>query len=215
MALDLNIDFNELDFENLGTWPLPVKAACIAIICFFIIVLSFWFDTRTQLAELREAEHNEFELKQQFEYKQHQTANLHAYKDQLAAMRKAFGDMLDQLPSRSEVPELLEDISKLGVASGLEFKLFDPLQEKQHDFYSELPIHMKIVGTYHQFGAFISRIAALDRIVTLHDFQVTHLPGSNGSLPNKPTEVLLMDLTAKTYRYTEIFEDPVNQTTPE
>ena len=148
---------------------------------------------------LQKAEADELDLRTQFENKQQRAANLDAYKGQLAEMERTFGAMLRQLPGKTEVPNLLVDISQTGLAAGLSEKLFQPGPEKSNGFYAELPIKIRLVGSYHQFGAFVSGIAALPRIVTLHDIQIGPVEGkSTGNYDN-----LTMDVTAKTYRYIE------------
>lgn len=204
----INFDINELDFDNLGSWPLPIKVISCVLICVLIVASIYWFDTRNQWGELARAERQENQLRKQFEVKQHQAASLNKYREQLTQMRKSFGHMLHQLPSRTEVPALLEDISKAGRVSGLEFLLFDPLQPENHEFYTELPINMSITGNYHQFGDFISRLAAINRIVTLHDFDISHLPNKkkksaekDKKTRNPERQLLKLDITAKTYNY--------------
>jgi len=145
---------------------------------------------------LQKAEADELDLRAQFENKQQRAANLDAYRAQLAEMERSFGAMLRQLPGKTEVPNLLVDISQTGLAAGLQEKLFQPGNEKSNGFYAELPIKIRLVGSYHQFGAFVSGIAALPRIVTLHDIQIA--PVDKGAFDN-----LTMDVTAKTYRYIE------------
>jgi type IV pilus assembly protein PilO len=148
---------------------------------------------------LQKAEADELDLRTQFENKQQRAANLDAYKQQLGEMERSFGAMLRQLPGKTEVPNLLVDISQTGLAAGLSEKLFQPGPEKSNGFYAELPIKIRLVGSYHQFGAFVSGIAALPRIVTLHDIQISPVSEkSSGNYDN-----LTMDVTAKTYRYIE------------
>jgi type IV pilus assembly protein PilO len=146
---------------------------------------------------LQKAEADEQDLRSQFENKQQRAANLEAYKGQLSEMERSFGTMLRQLPGKTEVPNLLVDISQTGLAAGLQEKLFQPGSEKGNGFYAELPIKIKLVGSYHEFGAFVSGIAALPRIVTLHDIQIAPTAGDKGY------DNLTMDVTAKTYRYIE------------
>jgi type IV pilus assembly protein PilO len=153
-----------------------------------------WNDDRPLL---QKAESDELDLRKQFESKQQQAANLDAYKLQLAEMERSFGAMLRQLPGKTEVPSLLVDISQTGLAAGLQEKLFQPSGEKGNGFYAELPIKIRLVGSYHDFGNFVSGIAALPRIVTLHDIQIAPVE-AKGSYDN-----LTMDVTAKTYRYIE------------
>ncbi len=187
-----DIDLNNLDFNNVGAWPVPVKAGLIAVVCILILVAGYFLDIKGQLENLERARAQEAKLKQEFERKQAKAANLEKYKAQLEEMKKSFGTMLRQLPSKTEVEDLLVDISQTGLAAGVEFQLFQPGQERQIEFYAELPIKMKMTGTYHQFGRFVSGIAALPRIVTLHDINIKR---------DKKTGKLIMEVTAKTYRY--------------
>lgn len=184
-------DLNDLDFNDIGGWPVPAKAAAILLVCVLILGAGYYFDTSDQLLELERHERTERDLKQTFKTKANKAANLDAYKQQMADMKQSFGAMLKQLPSKTEVAELLVDISQTGLASGLEFELFKPLGEVPLDFYAELPIQLRMNGDYHEFGSFVSGVAALPRIVTLHDFTIS--PGKEGSL--------VMTATAKTYRY--------------
>jgi type IV pilus assembly protein PilO len=154
-----------------------------------------WNDDRPVL---QKAEADELDLRAQFESKQQRAANLDAYKAQLGEMERSFGAMLRQLPGKTEVPNLLVDISQTGLAAGLQEKLFQPAGEQVRGFYAELPIKIRLVGTYHEFGTFVSGIAALPRIVTLHDIQITPVSDKAGAYDN-----LTMDVTAKTYRYIE------------
>ena len=147
---------------------------------------------KKQSAKLQRAEKEEVTLKQEFESKQAKAVNLDAYKQQLKDIEESFGAMLRQLPSKTEVEGLLVDISQTGLASGIEFQLFKPEGEKYIDFYAELPIKMKMTGTYHEFGNFVSGVAALPRIVTLHDISITK---------DQKSDRLTMEVTAKTYRY--------------
>ncbi len=187
-----DFDLNELDLSNVGAWPMPVKAALIVIVCIAVLALGYFLDIKSQLDGLDRARAQEIQLKQDFEKKQAKAANLDAYKKQMEEMKKSFGVMLRQLPSKTEVEDLLVDISQTGLASGIEFQLFKPQGERQIEFYAELPIQMKMTGTYHQFGKFVSGIAALPRIVTLHNIKISR--GKSG-------DKLQMSVTAKTYRY--------------
>ena len=166
----------------------------------------YWFDTKQQLADLDVAKIREVELKTDFETKAHKAINLDLYKQQMAEMERSFGAMLRQLPSQTEVAELLADISQTGLANGLEFDLFKPKDEIPAEFYAELPIQVKVTGVYHEFGAFVSAVAALPRIVTLHDISISpaqakEIKGSD--LKSDKGVVLVMEATAKTYRYIE------------
>lgn len=196
-----NLDISDLNFENVGSWPIPIKVTSITLVALLIISAAYWFDTRSQTQNLKYAHQRELKLRKELEDKQQVAVNLQAYKDQLVKIGKRFGKMLLQLPSKTEVPGLLEDISKTGIASGLEFKLFDPMEEIQHDFYAELPIRISVIGNYHQLGAFVSQVAELDRIVTLHDFDIMASDGKKQMI--RANGKLLMNITAKIYRYTE------------
>ncbi len=186
-----DIDLSNLDLSNVGAWPMPVKAALIAVVCIIVLALGYFLDTQKQLDTLERNRNEETTLKKDFEAKQAKAANLDAYKKQMEEMQQSFGAMLRQLPSKTEVEDLLVDISQTGLASGIEFQLFKPEAERQIDFYAELPITMKMTGTYHEFGRFVSGIAALPRIVTLHN--ITIRGDKSGGLT--------MDVQAKTYRY--------------
>ena len=187
-----------LDPKDPGRWPLAVRGFFVALIFAVCAGLAWYMLVWNQERPLlQKAQADELDLRAQFENKQQRAANLDAYKAQLAEMERTFGAMLRQLPGKTEVPNLLVDISQTGLAAGLQEKLFQPGSEKSNGFYAELPIKIKLVGSYHQFGAFVSGIAALPRIVTLHDIQITPVE-TKGSYDN-----LTMDVTAKTYRYIE------------
>lgn len=186
-------DLQALDYQNAGNWPMPAKAAVIGLLSVVLLGAGYWFDTKAQWETLQQARAKESELKQTFEFKQTKAANLAAYQLQLEEIKQSFGAMLRQLPSKAEVADLLVDISQTGLASGLEFVLFKPEIEVQKDFYAELPIKIKVTGDYHKFGNFVSGVAALPRIVTLHDIIISPVSDKD--------ERLTMELTAKTYRY--------------
>jgi type IV pilus assembly protein PilO len=189
-----------LDPRDVGRWPLPVRGFFILLIFLVCTGLAWylfvWNDDRPIL---QKAEADELDLRSQFESKQQRAANLDAYKAQLGEMERSFGAMLRQLPGKTEVPNLLVDISQTGLAAGLQEKLFQPAGEQSKGFYAELPIKIRLVGNYHEFGTFVSGIAALPRIVTLHDISITPVAADKtGGYDN-----LTMDVTAKTYRYIE------------
>jgi type IV pilus assembly protein PilO len=189
-------EIRTLNVREPGRWPFSVRAIAVAI-CFLIItgILIYIFVWEDRMPELQKSEDQEASLRAEFRDKHAKAINLAVYKDQLTNIEKSFGALLRQLPSKTEVPNLLVDISQTGLAAALEEKLFQPGQEVKKDFYAELPIHIQLTGSYHEFGAFVSGIAALPRIVTLHDIQITPVgKGSN-------TDALQLDLTAKTYRY--------------
>lgn len=190
----MNLDINDLDVTNVARWPAAAKAVVILFLMGAVIFLGYWFHTKDQLAELAVAEDKEVGLKVIFETKAKQAVNLEAYEKQLEEMRESFGAMLRQLPNKTEVADLLVDVSQTGLASGLEFQLFQPQGEVPREFYAELPISIQVLGNYHEFGAFVSGVAALPRIVTVHDVGIVNA-GKDG------TGLLRMTLTAKTYRY--------------
>lgn len=192
---DLN-NINNLDPNNIGSWPLAARIIVIVLLCAAILFAGYYFDTSDQLLTLEKAQNKESNLKQTFETKQEKAKNLTAYKDQMKEMERSFGTLLKQLPGKTEVPGLLDDITRIGIQSGLVFELFKPGGESIKDFYAELPISIRVKGTYHQFGNFVSGTAALPRIVTLHDFSIAKpAKGSDGTMT--------MTATAKTYRYLE------------
>lgn len=184
---------SDLDFNESGEWPLPIKMVAIILICIVVWGAGYYFIIKDKRAELATLEQKELELRQSFEVKQAKAVNLDAYKEQMKEMEVVFSGMLQQLPRKNEVADLLVDISRTGLINGLEFELFKPEGERPVDFYAELPITMRLTGKYHQFGEFVSGVAALPRIVTLHNFKVGPL--------NKNTGTMTMDVTAKTYRY--------------
>jgi len=184
-----------LDANDPGRWPLLFRALAIALI--FVLVIGggiYLFVVKEQLPILERVEREEQDLRGTFEQKQRKAANFDAYKAQLAEMERSFGAMLRQLPGKTEVPSLLVDISQTGLAAGLEENLFQPSPEIRKEFYAELPIKIQLTGGFHELGKFVSGIAALPRIVTLHDIEVKP---EQDNAPNQ----LVLDVTAKTYRY--------------
>lgn len=187
-----DIDLNNLDLSNLGAWPTAVKVALIIIVSVGAAVAGYFLDVQGQIEKLERVERTEITLKTDFESKQAKAVNLDAYKQQLTEIEESFGAMLRQLPSKTEVEGLLVDISQTGLASGIEFLLFKPQGEQFIEFYAELPIKMVMTGDYHEFGNFVSGVAALPRIVTLHDISIKD---------DSKAQQLTMEVTAKTYRY--------------
>lgn len=185
-----DIDLSSIDFSNIGAWPTAVKSILVVIVCVMVLALGYFLDVQSQLDNLERAENQEKTLKKDFETKQAKAANLDAYKQQMTEMEESFGTMLRQLPSKTEVEDLLVDISQTGLASGIEFQLFKPSGERFIEFYAELPINMTMTGNFHQFGDFVSGVASLPRIVTLHNIVIS----GKG-------EQLTMNVVAKTYRY--------------
>jgi len=176
-----------------------VKGFLALLLCAGVVGAWYYFDTQDQLARLETAERQEIDLLQTLDTKQKKAANLENYKQQLAEMRESFGAMLRQLPDKTEVAALLVDVSQTGLAAGLEFELFRPSAEIPKDFYAELPINIKVTGRYHEFGNFISGLAALPRIVTLHNINIT--PANKVRGQQDQESLLYLTATAKTYRY--------------
>jgi type IV pilus assembly protein PilO len=189
-------ELKHLDVKDVGRWPLLFRALAIGLLFVVLTAGLIWlWPVRGQMPDLDAARKTEQDLLQTFDAKQKKAANIEPYKVQLKEMERSFGAMLRQLPGRTEVPSLLVDISQTGLASGLQEKLFQPAAEVKKDFYAELPIKIRLTGSYHEFGNFVSGIAALPRIVTLHD--ITIVPEGKDSGPDR----LTLDVTAKTYRY--------------
>jgi len=192
-------DLNNLDPNNPGVWPLPVKAVLFAIVFAGILFAGWKFDITTQreaLAGLEKKEKDQIDI---LDVRQKKAANLNALKEQMKEMEQNFGDMVRQLPNKTEVAGLLIDISQTGLGAGLEFKLFQPGGEAPKEFYAELPINISVVGGYHQFGEFVSGIASLPRIVTTHNIAITPIAGTQtDGIPK-----LQMNAIAKTYRALE------------
>jgi type IV pilus assembly protein PilO len=192
MTLD---DLRSLDWRDPGRWPLPVRLGAIGIwFTVAFLILGYIFVWQQQQPELEGFEQEELKLRTEFRDKHSKAVNLELYKQQLADIERSFGAMLRQLPGRTEVPNLLVDISQTGLAAGLQQQLFQPMPQQNKDFYAELPIKIRLTGSYHQFGDFVSGIAALPRIVTLHDVDIKQA-GKGGN------DQLQLDVTAKTYRY--------------
>lgn len=190
-------ELQSLDINDIGRWPLLFRVLFISLA--FVLVVGggyYQFVHKAVLPTLAMAEAEETKLKQEFERKQKKAANLDAYKAQLEEMTANFGTMLRQLPGETEIPSLLVDISQTGLASGLEEELFQPSGEQKKEFYAEKPISIRLKGSYHELGAFVSGIAALPRIVTLHDIDIAPVSKDLGA-------DLTLNVTAKTYRYLE------------
>ena len=191
--MSLAQELNSLDFNNIGSASSPVKLIVILLLATAIIGGGYYFFTKKQIVALESVEAKEVELRQAFEVKVKKAANLEAYKVQLEEMRKTFGTLLRQLPSKTEIPALIVDISQTALASGLEISLFRPGNDVEREFYAEKPIELVMTGEYHQFAAFASEVAALPRIVTLHNINLT--PNAENSTS------MTMKALAKTYRY--------------
>jgi type IV pilus assembly protein PilO len=192
-------ELNELDLGNIGIWPTPVKIVLVLLVCIIVAIGGYYLDTDGQIKKLNTVERQEEQLRKDYEQKQAKASNLDAYRKQLEEMKQSFGAMLRQLPNKTEVAELLVDVSQTGLASGLEFELFKPNDEVPREFYAELPIEIKVTGVYHEFGNFISGLAALPRIVTIHD--ITIKKQAKTGAQDQGGSKLVLQAIAKTYRY--------------
>jgi type IV pilus assembly protein PilO len=190
------IDLSNLDLNNIGSWPPVIKGAVFVLFFVVMLALGYNFHLKDLQSGLERSQAEEQTLKQQFSSKAFQAANLDAYKEQMMEMEISFGTLLRQLPSDTEVPGLLEDITRTGLGSGLEFEEIKLLPEVTQPFYIELPIQLVVVGGYHDLATFVSGVASLPRIVTLHDFETK--PSSTES-----ASVIRMSVMAKTYRYND------------
>ena len=205
MKLD---DFNNIDIKNAGNLPVPVKAVLLAVIFIVLTGLGYYFLLSLALETLDQEKAKEQQLRDVFLAKKSQAINLEAYRAQMVEIEKTFGALLRQLPDKSQIDGLLTDINQAGLSRGLEFELFKPGSEVQAEFYAEMPIAIKVLGTYHDLGAFASDISRLSRIVTISNVSVQ--PQANKDAKDtKPTNadaILTMEAVAKTYRYLDADE---------
>lgn len=178
------------DLNVAGTWPRPIKFLAILFVCSLVTGGWVYFNTMDQFAELEKLEQKEQELKISFEIKQNKAVNLEDYRNQLKQIEASLGEMIRQMPTRAEVANLLVDITQTGLASGLEFQLFKPAGEVRKEFYTELPINIQVIGKYEELALFVSGLASLPRIVTVHDVSIVPKDGAE----------MQMDATIKTYR---------------
>lgn len=188
-----DFDVNDLDFNNAGSWPLLVKLIVWVIVLGLVIFLGYYFRLNDMNASLTNVQVQEETLRKDYQAKSFKAANLEAYREQMVEMDKSFGALVKQLPKDTEVPGLLEDITHTGLGSGLEITSIELQPEQAAEFYVELPIEIQVKGGYHDFGSFVSGVASLPRIVTLHDFDIN--PSESG--------MLNMTIMAKTYRYND------------
>lgn len=188
-----SFDWNNLsDIETIGVWPGVVKFVLAAVLFVVCLAGGFWFDIRNLQAELGRWEAEETTLRSEFEQKAVLAANLEEYKAQTVEMENAFSELLRQLPSQTEVPDLVDDVTETGLGASLNFARIELDEEVELEFYIEQPIQVEVVGSYHDFGTFVSGVASLPRIVTLHDFEIT---------APETRSPLTMSILAKTYRY--------------
>jgi type IV pilus assembly protein PilO len=197
MSLNFNlseIDINDLDLENMGSWPAGAKMVFAVLLALLVSVLSYFLLVDSKIDELEIAQNKEIELRQLYRTKYASAVNLDLYKQQMVEMEQTFSFLLKQLPTTHETPGLLDDITYVGTTSGLTFIRINWEPEIEKEFYTELPIKIEVIGDYHQFGNFVSEVAKLPRIVSLHDF----------SIQTEKDERLRFNVVAKTYRYKEV-----------
>jgi type IV pilus assembly protein PilO len=193
------MNLNELTLDNIGQWPLTIKVGILIGGGFLVIALGYWLILQDHFSEFNKLKEQEVLLKTDFETKQRQLYHLPAYREQLRVIEGRFASVLKQLPAQNEMPGLLEEISKTGVASGLKFELFAPQREVMHDFYVELPIKISVTGSYFQLTRFLSRVAEMKRLVTLDDLSIGGLPYKDHKMIAE--DELVMRATVKIYRY--------------
>ncbi|MDH3688581.1 MAG: type 4a pilus biogenesis protein PilO [Gammaproteobacteria bacterium] len=191
-------DLRGLELSEISSWPLWLKMVGVTVICVGILFAGYWFLIKGEIESLQAAEKQELQLRQTFLKKKALAVNLPAYREQMQEMEESFGVMLRQLPNRTEVPELLIDITQAGLGRGLQFVLFKPQKKRNADFYAILPISIQVVGSYHELGEFVSDLAALPRIVTLGNITLA---------PVKKSDKLSMTATTSTYHYLDDPED--------
>lgn len=190
------VDLNNLDFNNIGSWPGALKAIVCVLVFIVLLLLGYQFHLKDLQVSLERVESQEVTLRKEYQEKSYRAANLEAYKEQLAEIEQRFSGLLKQLPKDSEVPGLLEDITQMGLNSGLEFESITLQPELAQQFYVELPINIVVRGSYHDLATFVSSVAGLPRIVTLNDFVIEPISADSPDL-------LTMNIVAKTYRYND------------
>jgi type IV pilus assembly protein PilO len=195
------LDVNELSLDNIGSWPVSVKFIAWVLVFVLVVLAGYFYNISDLRNELAQTEAKEAQLRKEFEDKAFKAANLEALRKQMAEMEVSFGALVKQLPSDTEVPGLIEDITNKGVESGLEIKGIKLEPELTKEFYVELPISIEVTGSYHDFGTFVSGIAGLPRIVTLHNFKIAPADAKNTRTGEASTGLLSMSISAKTYRY--------------
>ena len=203
MASLRQVNLNELDLNNVGSWPAPVRVIACILVVVLVLVGGYYFHLSDLQDNYERVVAEETSLKNDFAAKADKAANLEAYKEQMERLRVKFGALLQQLPSDTEVPGLLEDITRTGLASGLEFDEIKLMPEVTQQFYIELPIQITVAGTYHDFATFVSSVASQDRIVTMHDFEIRPPKSEELKSPIYSAGKLKMSIQAKTYRYND------------
>jgi len=207
----MNLSEINWDLNAAGTWPTPIKLIAIMIVSLVVGGVGVYYITLPQLDELDTLEKEEQTLKSAFEVKQKKAVNLQDYRDQLAQIEVSLQEMLKQMPTKAEVANLLVDISQTGLASGLEFKLFQPSAEVRKEFYSELPINIQVVGQYEELGMFVSGLAALPRIVTVHDVNMSPVDSNVKQSKEQTTPQSLLNMSAIIKTYNEGGDESTTQ----
>ncbi|KID58956.1 pilus assembly protein PilP [Pseudoalteromonas luteoviolacea] len=195
MKLDIKalqeIDWNEVELDNIGEWPLPVKILCCALVVLIMLIVGYTMLVSSSIDRYEASVNKEEELRKSYRIKYGRANNLELYRQQMLDMEDQFSQLLRKLPTSNETPGLLDDLTYVGTSSGLTFLKIGWLPEVKKEFYTELPINLEVVGSYHEFGEFVSKVAQLPRIVSLHDFRIENA-GNNS---------LVFGVVAKTYRY--------------
>lgn len=202
-------DFNNIDFKNTGSLPIPVKAVLLGALFLLLVAAGYWFLWSPSIDDWNKEEAKEQELRDTFMEKKKQAINLDAYKQQMIEIERTFGALVKQLPDKSQMDGLLRDVNQAGLVRGLEFELFKPGQESIGEFYAELPIAIKVTGSYNDLGAFATDVSKLSRIVTLNDIAISSpaaKDGKNAKNISSNPNALVMEATAKTYRYLDADE---------
>lgn len=195
----MNLSDVNWDFNVAGNWPLPIKIATIILVSILVAAAGIYYISLDQLNELEQFEKKEQELKNTFVTKQKKAVNLSDYREQYKQIESSLSEMIKQMPTQAEVASLLIDISQTGLASGLEFRLFKPAAPVRKDFYSELPISIRVVGKYEELGLFVSGLASLPRIVTVHNVSISPNKKKTDKTPLNKDSLLTMNATIKTY----------------
>ena len=185
------IDWNEIELDNIGEWPKPVKAMCVVLVTIIMLFVGYTMLVSSAIDEYDFAVNKEQELRNSYKFKYARANNLDLYKQQMQDMEAQFSLLLQRLPTSNETPGLLDDLTYVGTSSGLTFLKIGWMPEVEKEFYTELPINLEVVGTYHEFGEFVGKVAQLPRIVSLHDFRIERANDRN----------LVFSVIAKTYRY--------------
>lgn len=196
-------DFNNIDIKTAGNLPLPMKAVLLAILAAALLAVGYTFLISPNLKELKTEQAKEQGLRDEYMAKKVQAMKIKAYEQQVVDIQRTFGTLLKQLPDKSEMDGLLTDINQAGLSQGLSFEEFVPMPEVFAEFYAEKPINIKVLGHYHALGAFVTEVAKLSRIVTLHNLQI-HPANKDDKQPRK--DILIMEAVAKTYRYMDAEE---------